>query len=74
MMYVFMGLIVTDIAMLHGNYQPSTPETQIAKWLMQGIGLIATVAVTVYITRVGQQALKQNVVTADIAKETIKSP
>ncbi len=60
-MYVYMGSLVTDVAMLNSGYQPSTPSAQIAKYVMQGIGLIATVAVTVYITRVAQQALKQNV-------------
>lgn len=73
-MYVYMGSLVTDIAMLNGEYQPITPEAQIAKWVMQGIGLIATVAVTIYITRLAQQALKQNVASLQIMEKSQKYP
>ena len=69
-MYVYMGSLVTDVAMLNSGYQPSTPEAQIATWVMRLIGLIATVAVTIYITRVAQRALKQNVATAEIGEKT----
>jgi len=71
-MYVYMGSLVTDVAMLNSGYQPSTPSAQIAKYVMQGIGLIATIAVTVYITKVAQQALKQNVATAEIMDKVTK--
>ncbi len=68
--YVYMGSLVTDVAMLNGSgYQPSTPSALIAQYVMQVIGLIATVAVTVYITRVAQQALKQNVATPEIMEK-----
>ena len=65
-----MGSLVTDVAMLNrSGYQPITPSALIAQYVMQGIGLIATVAVTVYITRVAQQALKQNVATPEVMEK-----
>ncbi len=56
-MYVYMGSVVTDIAMINANSQPISQEMQIAKWVIQGIGLIATIAVTIYITKIAQKAL-----------------
>ncbi len=58
-MYVYMGSVVTDIAMINTNSQPTTPEVKIAQWLIQGIGLIATIVVTIYVTKIAQKVLKQ---------------
>ncbi|MEQ9367578.1 MAG: TVP38/TMEM64 family protein [Coleofasciculus chthonoplastes F3-SA18-01] len=59
--YVYIGSIATDLATLNMSNQPSTKETQIAQWVIRGIGLIATVAVTVYITHLAKKALDENV-------------
>ncbi|MBC1241076.1 TVP38/TMEM64 family protein [Nostoc sp. 2RC] len=60
-MYVYIGSLAGNIAMINISHQPSTPETQIWQWIMRIIGLIATVAVTVYMTKIAQKALAQSV-------------
>jgi uncharacterized membrane protein YdjX (TVP38/TMEM64 family) len=60
-MYVYIGSLATDLAMIGTHSQPTTPETQIGKWLIQIIGLIATVVVTIYVTKIAQEALKESV-------------
>lgn len=57
-MYVYIGSLAGNLAMINTPNQPSSSEAQIWQWVMQGVGLIATVAVTVYITKVAQKALK----------------
>ncbi|KOP26224.1 SNARE associated Golgi family protein [Hapalosiphon sp. MRB220] len=60
-MYVYIGSLAGDLAMINTPNQPITPEAQIGKWLIQIIGLIATVLVTVYVNRIAQQALKESI-------------
>ncbi|PLZ88179.1 TVP38/TMEM64 family protein [Fischerella muscicola CCMEE 5323] len=60
-MYVYIGSLATDLAMISTHHQPTTPETEIGKWLIQIIGLIATVVVTIYVTRIAQKALQESV-------------
>jgi len=60
--YVYIGSLATDLATLTMSNQPATKETQIAQWVIRGIGLIATVAVTVYITHLAKKALDESVV------------
>ncbi|MBD2250085.1 TVP38/TMEM64 family protein [Nostoc parmelioides] len=67
-MYVYIGSLAGDLALAGTNHQPVTPETQIWQWIMQGLGLIATVGVTIYITKIAQKALSQKVVTEGIVK------
>lgn len=54
LMYVYLGSLAGDLAMLGSSEQP-TNATVI--WAIRIIGFIATVAVTVYVTRVARQAL-----------------
>ncbi|PMB49651.1 TVP38/TMEM64 family protein [Fischerella thermalis CCMEE 5201] len=60
-MYVYIGSLATDLAMIGTHHQPTTAETEIGKWLIQIIGLIATVIVTIYVTRIAQKALQESV-------------
>ncbi|MFN6478033.1 TVP38/TMEM64 family protein [Nostoc sp. DedQUE07] len=60
-MYVYIGSLAGNLAMINISHQPITPETQVWQWIMRVVGLIATVAVTVYITKVAQKALAQSV-------------
>ncbi|QSJ19411.1 TVP38/TMEM64 family protein [Nostoc sp. UHCC 0702] len=60
-MYVYIGSLAGNLAMINTPNQPSSSEAQIWQWVMQGVGLIATVAVTVYITKVAQKALKGSI-------------
>ncbi|MBN3906552.1 MAG: TVP38/TMEM64 family protein [Nostoc sp. NMS1] len=65
-MYVYIGSLAGNLAMINTSYQPTTSETQVWQWIMQVVGLIATVAVTVYITKVAQKALAQCVAIQEI--------
>ncbi|MBD2682243.1 MULTISPECIES: TVP38/TMEM64 family protein [Nostoc] len=60
-MYVYIGSLAGNLAMINTSHQPRTSETQIWEWIMQGVGLVATVAVTVYITKIAQKALAQSI-------------
>jgi uncharacterized membrane protein YdjX (TVP38/TMEM64 family) len=60
-MYVYIGSLATDLAMIGTHQQPTTAETEIGKWLIQIIGLIATVLVTIYVTKIAQKALQESV-------------
>ena len=61
-MYVYIGSLASNLAM---SNVPMTPEAQIYQKFMQVIGLIATVAVTIYITKVAQKALHHSMVMAE---------
>ncbi|MDZ8183774.1 MAG: TVP38/TMEM64 family protein [Nostoc sp. ChiSLP02] len=66
-MYVYIGSLAGNLAMISTSHQPRTLETQIWEWIMQGVGLVATVAVTVYITKIAQKALNKSVGMAKIS-------
>ena len=55
-MYVYMGSLIGDIAMKNPSI-PTNPETQFVQLLLQGVGLIATVFVTFYVSKVAKKAL-----------------
>jgi uncharacterized membrane protein YdjX (TVP38/TMEM64 family) len=59
-MYVYIGSLAGDIAAL-GVPQVISPQAQIAQWLVKLVGVLATVAVTVYITRIAKRSLNQRV-------------
>jgi uncharacterized membrane protein YdjX (TVP38/TMEM64 family) len=54
-MYVYFGSLAGDLATL-GTGQRTTST---AEWVLRVVGLLATVAVTVYVTRVARRALQQ---------------
>ncbi|MEH1868851.1 MAG: TVP38/TMEM64 family protein [Nostoc sp.] len=68
-MYVYIGSLAGNIAMINTSHQLKTSETQIWEWIMQGVGLVATVAVTVYITKIAQKALDKSVAVAEIIND-----
>lgn len=70
-MYVYIGSLVGDLAMLNTPNQPSHPEAQIWQWLMQITGLIATIAITLYLTKIAQKTLSESLVIAEISNEQI---
>ncbi|MCA1991508.1 MAG: TVP38/TMEM64 family protein [Coleofasciculus sp. S288] len=72
-MYVYMGSLASDLATIGMSAQPRSPETQIAQWVVQGIGCIATVAVTVWVTRLAKKALAQSVLTEEITHDPTKN-
>ncbi|AHJ27229.1 TVP38/TMEM64 family protein [Nodularia spumigena CS-584] len=68
-MYVYMGSLAGDLAMINQNNPPINPEAQIWQWVMQIIGLIATIAITIYMTKIAQKALGESMVTAEVTKD-----
>jgi uncharacterized membrane protein YdjX (TVP38/TMEM64 family) len=57
-MYVYIGSLAGNIALIGTDSQPTNPTLQ---WTIRIVGLIATIAVTIYITQLAKQALAQSV-------------
>ncbi|MEO0803735.1 MAG: TVP38/TMEM64 family protein [Cyanobacteria bacterium J06642_2] len=57
-MYVYLGSLAGNLAMIGAADQPTNAAVQ---WAIRIIGFIATVAVTVYVTRIARNALKKEV-------------
>jgi uncharacterized membrane protein YdjX (TVP38/TMEM64 family) len=57
-MYVYLGSLVGSLAMLGAEDSVQDPQAVMVQWIVRIVGLIATITVTVYITRIAQQALK----------------
>lgn len=68
-MYVYIGSLAGNLALMNTPNQPNNPETQIGQWVLQIIGLIATIAVTVYVTKIAQKALNQSVTAVEITED-----
>jgi len=64
-MYVYIGSLAGDLAAI-GTQPTLNPQAEIAQWVIRIVGFIATVAVTVYITRLARKALAQSVTPKDI--------
>jgi uncharacterized membrane protein YdjX (TVP38/TMEM64 family) len=56
LMYVYIGSLAGNIALIGTANQPTNPTLQ---WSIRIVGFIATVAVTIYVTRIAKQALNQ---------------
>jgi uncharacterized membrane protein YdjX (TVP38/TMEM64 family) len=54
-MYVYIGTLAGDLAKVGSGSSGATP----ARWALEAVGFIATVAVTVYVTRLARKALAQ---------------
>jgi len=63
-LYVYIGSLAGDVAAL-GMPQAMSPQAQMAQWFVKIIGFLATVAVTLYITRIAKTALSQTVASRD---------
>ncbi len=57
-MYVYLGSLAGNIATIGSANQPSNPTIT---WAIRIIGFIATVAVTLYVTKVARKALDQSI-------------
>jgi uncharacterized membrane protein YdjX (TVP38/TMEM64 family) len=55
-MFVYIGSLAGSLALIGTNAQPTNPTLQ---WTIRIVGFIATVAVTVYVTRLAKQALNE---------------
>jgi hypothetical protein len=55
-MYVYIGSLAANLATLGGARTRTTLE-----WVLYGVGLVATVVVTVFVTRLARKALRRRV-------------
>ena len=60
MMYVYIGSLAGSLATIGADINVN-PQAAIAQRLLQTIGLIATIAVTIYITKIARKALDVSV-------------
>jgi uncharacterized membrane protein YdjX (TVP38/TMEM64 family) len=58
LMYVYFGSLAGNLATLGSVNQPSNVRLQ---WILRIVGLVATVWVTLYITRVARKALNESI-------------
>ncbi|GGA09930.1 hypothetical protein CYANOKiyG1_22880 [Okeania sp. KiyG1] len=56
-MYVYLGSLAGSLATL--GTEGGTRTT--AEWILYGVGLIATIAVTVYVTKIARKALHKKI-------------
>jgi uncharacterized membrane protein YdjX (TVP38/TMEM64 family) len=61
LMYVYIGSLAGNLAMLGVGSVPTDADTQLLQWGIRILGLLATILVTVYITHVARQALNQSI-------------
>jgi uncharacterized membrane protein YdjX (TVP38/TMEM64 family) len=54
MMYVYIGSLAGNLATIGTATQPTNPTLQ---WIIRIVGFVATVAVTLYVTKIARQAL-----------------
>jgi uncharacterized membrane protein YdjX (TVP38/TMEM64 family) len=57
-MFVYIGSLAGSLALIGTDAQPTNPTLQ---WTIRIVGLIATIAVTVSVTRIAKQALSESV-------------
>ncbi|PSB50056.1 TVP38/TMEM64 family protein [Chamaesiphon polymorphus CCALA 037] len=53
-MFVYLGSLAGNLALIGTETQPTNPTLQ---WTIRIVGLLATIAVTVYVTKIAKQAL-----------------
>ena len=58
-MYVYLGSLACDCAALKTVSQSTNPQVETVQWLMRVVGFIATVTVTLYVTRIAKKALEK---------------
>ena len=56
LLYVYSGKLVGDVAALAGG---AAPEKGAAYYVVLGLGLVATLVVTIFVTRIARRALKE---------------
>jgi uncharacterized membrane protein YdjX (TVP38/TMEM64 family) len=64
-MYVYIGSLAGSIATIGGD--TDTNANPLAQWAIRIVGLIATIAVTLYVTKIARKALDESIDTTDTA-------
>jgi len=57
LLYVYIGSLLGDIAALGAGSRTRSP----AEWAFYALGLCATIAVTIYVTRLARRALAERI-------------
>lgn len=61
-MYVYLGSLAGDIAIIETIYcQTTNPQAITMRWVLNGLGFIATAMSTIYLARIAQKTLKASV-------------
>lgn len=68
-MYVYLGSLVGNLATLGAGDGSQSPQTAMVQWLIRIVGLVATVAVTLYVTRIARRALSEALPADPVATE-----
>lgn len=68
-MYVYIGSLAGSIATIGGETQPDA--NPIAQWAIRIIGFVATVVVTLYVTKIARKALDESIDTGDAAEQQV---
>jgi uncharacterized membrane protein YdjX (TVP38/TMEM64 family) len=57
-MYVYIGSLAGNLAFIGSE---SKPDNMILHWVIKIIGLIATIVVTIYVTKIAKKALEDDI-------------
>lgn len=60
-LYVYIGSLIGSVAQIGMKGATLDPQTQKLQWIAKIVGFIATIAVTVYITRIAKKALDDSI-------------
>jgi uncharacterized membrane protein YdjX (TVP38/TMEM64 family) len=60
-LYVYLGSLLGNIAMIGAKTGVSDPQTARIQWITKIVGLVITIAVTAYITRIAKKALDESI-------------
>lgn len=58
-MYVYLGSLFGSLATIGAGENLEDPQAATVQWIIRIVGLIATIAVTVYVTRIARKALRE---------------
>ncbi|MDX2232126.1 MAG: TVP38/TMEM64 family protein [Leptolyngbyaceae cyanobacterium bins.349] len=65
-LYVYLGALAGDLAAI-ASRPPLSREAAMAQWIVRLLGLVATIIVTAYITRIARRALAQSLDSSEVA-------
>ena len=60
-MYVYLGSLMGDIVLIGTSQQPTSFTIELTRWIINIVGLLATVVITIYLTRLAKKALEKTV-------------
>ncbi|HEY9763108.1 MAG TPA: TVP38/TMEM64 family protein [Trichocoleus sp.] len=60
-MYVYLGSLAGNLALLGASGQSPDAQAATVQWALRILGLVATIAITWYVTRLAQKALREAV-------------